>query len=511
MPLLNYKQMAGHANIKLVDIDNDGLPEIIMAHNYGPGKSEYRQKMLPYLDPPQTRFEIYDYQDSKFHNVTDLYFTSEPIVDSVTDQLESLGAEIDINQDGQIDIFFSGNQEDGAHRPAEHGSQSAYLIGLISQFDGTYKIHQFGERKWWHNVKVGRDEQGIPYVVGAGYVENGIYDEGIREGVFRYTDNGIVQNETYYWDHNTNEMITQLNSDDFPDIHAGGMTIMTSRYDDFTDLVVQQPSKAEGYDHKIRTGAWPKQALQAYYLDEPYGEWQKTPIIEVPKEIIGTITFRNWLGIERVEDVYDINGYVARIDRANFNPVCSFSLYKNQPPVIFANLGIQPIPDFEEGMLIREMLENISLPYFVEFQNNELSMVPVEIDDYNPSWDLECIDVNNDGYDDLVSPYQFTNNPNNDFDKVRNISNHVFYINQQDGTFKKLEIPLSERPQLPEDPTAQIARSVIADFDGDGIVDTVFYAFNLTTYNGFEKNATYTGMEDHMQFYKGTGKILEDQ
>jgi hypothetical protein len=496
-------RMGAGAAVKLADIDNDGLPEIIMYTAHGPGRWEYRQKFLPYLDPPRTKFVIYDYQDSKFHDVTDLYFNSEPIIDSATGIYESRRAEIDINQDGQIDIFYTGHQEDGARRPAEYGSSGAYLFGLISQWDGTYEIQQFGERKWWHNVKVGRDEQGIPYVVGAGFVENGIDDEG----VFRYTDNDVVQNERYYWDHNTDKMITQLN-DNFPDIFPGGMTIMTSRYGDFTDQVVQIPTKVESADFQQRTGAWPMLALQGYYLDEPYGEWQKTPILELQAEKVGEFTWKNWLGYEHTETALEINGYVGMVDFASTNPLCNFTLYKNQPTVILTSNGIKLIPDFEEGMYIEEgqLNNSANLLHFVELQNGELSRVPVEIDNYDPVAPLPlCVDVNSDGYDDIVSPYHYGGQFG------REISNHVFYINQQDGTFKKLEIPVSERPQLPEKHTLEIAKSVIADFDGDGIVDTVFYPFNLLNYNGYHIDATYTGMEDHLQFYKGTGKILEDQ
>ena len=497
---------AGHSHLRLADIDNDGQPEIMQIHIIGPGKQYDRQKIITESNPVRTNIVVWDYQDSEFLNVTEEYF-SETDLECAVDEMESRRAEIDINQDGQIDIFISCNQEDGATRLAEHGGHTAQLVGLISDFDGTYKIHKFGDFKWWHNVKVGQDEQGIPYVVGAGYIANSIKEDG----TYTYS-NDYLQNETYYWDHNTNEMITQFN-DNYPDIHAGGQTMMVSRYNDFTDLVIQQPPKKDLKQYRFEVGYWANYVMQAYYLDEPYGEWQKTPVVELEYDVVAEVDLYGWESTApKRRNVVDFNGWRGISHGGDMRPVCEFTLYKDSPPVIYIEAHLQWAPFWQEGDDSQEMddLIAINVPYFVEFQGGELTQpVPVEIANVESPVisNTQCLDVNNDGYDDIVQGYgnfsarPYWNPPEEMAEFL--VMDHRIYINQQDGTFEALDMPKDERIQIPGNATMERGASVFADFDGDGINDVVFFPDNLTRYN--------SRMVDHMQFYKGTAKILEAQ
>ena len=76
-------------------------------------------------------------------------------------------------------------------------------------------------------------------------------------------------------------------------------------------------------------------------------------------------------------------------------------------------------------------------------------------------------------------------------------------INQQDGTFSHLDIPRSEDLSLPDLNTGFSVSTIVGDFDGDGILDIVAWFIHVGNYTG--PNTL------EMNFYKGTGKILEAQ
>jgi hypothetical protein len=504
------------SHLREVDIDDDGVSELIQIFtkqvpNDGASTSELEESQVV----------AWDYQDTGFVNVTAEYF-GETDMACMADGMESKNAEIDLNQDGQIDFFYSCNHEDGALRLAKDGGYHAQLVGFISQFDGKYKMYKFGDQRWWHSVGVGMDEDGVPFVHAAGYVPDGT----LSNGRVKYTNN-LVQNERYYYDYNSDEMVT-VNSDNFPDIQSGyGGPLEIARYYDFTDLLIQRPAKLDMQDFaRENNWEWPLYALQAYYLDEPYGRWQRSEMFEMDYERLGEIDYVSWDGDLKRREILDIDGYVAIANAGGLDPMCELTLYPNQEPVILTTMSIEWIPDWAPDVTFIDQTvegsENANLSvqkyYLMDFQNQEITNLgDLEIDGESPAFGgkelnhlgPQCTDVNQDGYDDIVMGYFWWNDYRYDYPDDReglvwetNKQIKVL-INQQDGTFSTLDIPSLEDLRIKQIQTGFKAGSITGDYNGDGILDVVTYYSSVGNYLG--PNSL------EMNFYKGTAKILEAQ
>ena len=521
-PIVNETRNAW-SFMREVDIDGDGVAELIQTFNKqvkttpGTSTSELEENQIL----------AWDFQGTAFVNVTDEYFDNTDM-ECHADSMESKNAEIDINQDGQIDFFYSCNHEDGALRLAKDGGYHSQLVGFISQFDGKYKMYKFGEEKWWHSVGVGMDEDGVPFVHAAGYVPDGIKESNNYEtdGKFKYTNN-LVQNERYYYDYNSDEMVIE-NSDNFPDIQSGyGGPLEIARYYDYTDLLIQRPTKLDMKDFaRENNWEWPAYALQAYYLDEPYGKWQRSEMFEMDYERLGEIDYVSWDGALKRREILDIDGYVAMANAGGLDPNCELTLYPDQEPVILTTMSIDWLPGWAPDVTLidqsDEGSDNATLSvqkfYLMDFQNQEIiNLGGIEIDGESPVFGgkelshlgPQCMDVNQDGYDDIVLGYFWWNDYRYDYPDDREglvweTNNQIkVLINQQDGTFSTLDIPSSEDLRINQIQTGFKAGSMTGDYNGDGILDVVTYYSSVGNYLG--PNSL------EMNFYKGTAKILEAQ
>ena len=520
-PKIN-ETIAPLSHMREADIDGDGVNELIQILVRRVQSPDVSTSELP-----ETKIVAWDFQDTGFVDVTDDYFDDTDI-GCMADGMESKHAEIDINQDGQIDFFYSCNLEDGALRLAKDGGYHAQLVGFISQFDGRYKMYKFGDEKWWHSVGVGMDEDGVPFVHGAGYVPDGIKESNDYEtdGKFKYTSH-MVQNERYYYDYNSDEMVTEK-SDNFPDIQPGhGGPLEIARYDDYTDLLIQRPTHLDMQDFASENNwEWPLYALQAYYLNEPYGEWQRSEMFEMDYERLGKIDYVSWHGALKRREILDIDGYVTLANAGGLDPMCELTLYPNQEPVILTTMLLDWIPEWTPDVTLLDATdpesENRELAvekfYLMDFQNQEISNLgglvidgesPVFGGNIGSNLGPKCVDVNNDGYDDIVVARGWMNEHRYEYpaeregliwDTTRQIR---VLINQQDGTFSHLDIPRSEDLSLPDLNTGFSVSTIVGDFDGDGILDIVAWFIHVGNYTG--PNTL------EMNFYKGTGKILEAQ
>ena len=495
-----------------IDIDNDGVSEIIQtfvkrAQAQSSGEIESTTEL------ETTQILAWDFQDSGFVNVTDQYFSDD------TNMKAScwVSASADVNNDGQLDFFLSCSHEDGALRLAKDG------IGVhdrprafISQFDGKYKMYTFGPEAWYGQVRTGIDEDGVPFVNAAGPVPDGVRPDG--EYRYNIPDD---QSDRYYYDHNTDEMVT-VSSDKFPNF-SNQPSLMISRYNDYTDLLIQNPAKGDMKEFARQNNwNWPSVSLQAYYLDEPYGKWQKTPMYQMASEPLADIQYVSWDNEVKTRSVFDLDGYIAF--EGYLYPQCSLRLYPNQDKVALTPLHLKWIPSWTPDVTLINGFDSgeaqylwVTRYYLMGVENGEIvNMGAVEIDGESPAWTgtdtlngMTCSDINQDGYDDIIINIERMNLHR--YEKFEDREGLIYEIgsqvkvllNQQDGTFKRLNFSEEDDLYFKDLDTGYTYTTWTGDYDGDGIMDILTFPMSVGNYlgpNSFEMN-----------FYKGTAKILEAQ
>ena len=143
-------------------------------------------------------------------------------------------------------------------------------------------------------------------------------------------------------------------------------------------------------------------------------------------------------------------------------------------------------------------------------------MGAIEIDGESPAWagtdtlnGMTCSDINQDGYDDIIINIELMNLHRYERYEEREgliyeIGSQVkVLLNQQDGTFKRLNFSEEDDLYFRDLDTGYKYTTWTGDYDGDGIMDILTFPMNVGNYlgpNSFEMN-----------FYKGTTKILESQ
>ena len=175
------------------------------------------------------------------------------------------------------------------------------------------------------------------------------------------------------------------------------------------------------------------------------------------------------------------------------NGLCEFRLYKDQKPVSAAIYNIGVIPNYVPGKLIKET-ELVPTNFFAVLDVNDKVMtykkLPVIGETNFGPGKMQCMDVNKDGYDDIVLGL------GND-DSIRH---QRIYINQKDGTLKKLDLTPIDFMKLDSmsGPPVDLYGSHMDDYDNDGIMDVVVYPSN------HGKNTSFSNI---LRFYRGSRAI----
>lgn len=442
----NNTSHLGNVNtVVATDLDNDGRNEFIMVLYKGLGHGNVGTYVS---DPCRSTTIIYTYRDNKFIDVSDVYLdTDRDFKACITDFNASV---VDINNDGKKDIFFISNQEDG-RRPDLGSEMTSPLVGWVSQSNGKYKIVNFAPNKWYHSIGSGIDSSGNTFVTGAGY------------------PNHQVQNNRYIW--NGREMQTIFDQY-FPDISPNSFVFL-SREGKASDLLIQH--------------TWSKQmGAEGYYKENSI--WYKTNVVSPTITEVGEETFQVWSGDKRKVTVLKVEGYhvVGTGGGSQLDNLAECRLDKNQKSVAVGTYNIGIIPNYVPGELIKE--ENtkvVVMPVSFDIKDKKLVMNKLTItgeSDFS-SGKFQCLDVNKDGYDDLVLSL------GND----KNLRHQRIYVNQKDGTFKKLVVD-----NMALHGKVRLYFSHMADFDNDGIMDIVAYPGN------YYDDSSYVGA---IKFYRGTKAI----
>ena len=188
----------------------------------------------------------------------------------------------------------------------------------------------------------------------------------------------------------------------------------------------------------------------------------------LPIYLMGYINLNVWNGNYASGDpVYNVNGINTTL---HLSYSCRFKMTPNSSPIaLFGFAGLQ-INNFTNNLLVTE-LQQKPFNYFVgmTFDGNHIVKSPINIP--SNSFDvsrMECKDINNDGYDDLVL-YPISNN-----------GLPYVYLNDHNNNLVQVDQSL-----LPSNTVAQINNysSLLFDYNNDGLQDLLVLPvdYNINT------------------------------
>lgn len=154
--------------------------------------------------------------------------------------------------------------------------------------------------------------------------------------------------------------------------------------------------------------------------------------------------------------------------------MCELKVYPNEKSHTFIAFSTLKLDNsYQDGTTLEEgkNMSNAMIPLLFDYKNNKLERTNIIINNWVEKlspYDLECEDVNNDNYEDIVLIPGSANGINGD---TKGRGKPFIYLNNQNGTFS-----LVNHNNFPEAPSTYFdTTSVFKDIDGDGIRDFVFY------------------------------------
>jgi hypothetical protein len=228
--------------------------------------------------------------------------------------------------------------------------------------------------------------------------------------------------------------------------------------------------------------------VEGYYMEN--GSWFPTNHVNPEMKLIASgQSIINYAGDRKPVDVYEYKGkHVLAGTMGGVENLCTVRMGNSEP----FSVGVTYMPTLKTLYASGTELKFENLNFDVELtaytiKGKELIRTALNIPGETnlTGGRLQCIDVNKDGYDDLVMSV----GPG----KTNEISR--IYINQKDSTFKKLDIGDLSKFVLHD---VDKHMSEMADFDGDGIMDIIVYPDNVLN------NKSLKGA---IKFYKGVKTV----
>ena len=324
----------------------------------------------------------------------------------------------DINQDGYMDVVFALNREDGRTCCDTWNTQS---VAVISNGDGTYITESFGDEGFFHDVDIHKDNNGdVSIIIG--------------------DDDSPTDNNRSFHSYKYNGLSFSPYTTIVQDRDGGSI----SSYEDDNGIVKYLVSS--------------KDNLGGLDFYENYGSG-----LSKKKEFSWgydfEINYTDWMGDSNPTQVkiYNGNTFIG----GGFWDSIFLKLSPNETPIsIIHYAGNFYNGELSQGDVLTNEQTNLISKMFAfdtSLSSNELLIFPNNgIHQENVNF-IEVMDVNDDGYDDVVKyPYRFEGKP-------------IVYINNTSGSFTEL----TNSNVFPSN-IDFVDTSQFIDINGDGILDIIF-------------------------------------
>lgn len=417
----------------VVDYDHDGLNDIIFIFYTSYPRTE-GQILEGNLEAPN-KIYIYKNMGGYFEDKSDEVFYGIRSVGGTPAFITVL----DVNRDGTDDLIIASHQEDGVRKNPEDFFGS--LTSVISS-GSNYFISSFGERAWY-NGATHLTSGGLDYLLFAGF--------------------GASQDLMYVYEN-------------------GAFTKAENKFPPFFGNAYQQVlSKSSDYSYIIKNQAYPNLLGVEGWIQNELGEWYLADKINNPFEFVREISFLPWTSSEpSIAWVYkDGERYFLVGGGFTALRVGTIKLYPDSEPIVLMKMEVPTISDYDPsvGDISQSssdgkysLTANFKLIGF-SMEGGKLVQHNVQIDGFNSEGVNENAgivikDYNKDGYDDII---------------IQSFSDNalpIVIINKRDGSFYASEKLKTDVEYLYF--SGSTARSIFADFNGDGIEDIITFPANFT-------------------------------
>lgn len=433
LPSLENKSLIKNPNlttINSVDLNRDGYKDIIF-HIWSDGSSLDGGAFSPIQD------KIFIYRSNGPRSyILDTSIAANEAALSLegASRATAIG---DINRDGYFDIAFAVNYEDKRPPGDDLSNWWASNSFLISDGVDGYRLSKVGPAAYNHTVTPLYDsEGGMQFLLGSRL-------GGEPSLAFRWDGAGLVQ------------------TDVFPPLTTSTNLAISSEVDGrITNLIFS--GTLQTFNENLEPAIFSKSGND-WVLEDTY-----------KFEPSDSASFIGSFGREALtKGIFDFKGHKI-IDLAIYESQ-KLRLYPDKPSIVLAQLNSLELPfDHNEKVNQSDLLR---FNYFVGFgiSGSKLDFMPNLVVGQSPaaaSYKFTVLDLNRDGYDDLISYSgdQFVG------EELETFSRIAIYINNKHGQLVK-----DEKFNFPDirhsgSSILQWPVALMDDFDNNGIVDILYYS-----------------------------------
>ena len=441
--------LMGSILVAPIDVDGDGKKELLMLITKG-----YSQSYSTL--PARTKISILKYVNNKFVEITNNVLTSQNSISGIPTEIKV----IDINGDGIDDILISMSQDDGRDIN-KGGLLTAQMVAVLSKGKNSLSINSFGQPAFWETLNVGKDVKGDTFIIGGGALV-------------------LSPNSQYQYLSNKFNTVNNFSLD----FNASAFEFSSSKNTNSSDSLIAV-SQFNGF------------SLDGYSKDSTE-KWLKIGSLQAPYPFVGKAqTFNEFNNSYGTDDVLKIDNDKYVLGNGSFGNAlsksCVINVYPNDIPTTLFLMPEVVIKNYVPGNIIKtsDLTIGNRLIGAKILNGNLINSNPIidsQLTENINANQFECIDINRDGYQDIVLHQMSTGSVN---------TTPVIYLNNKDGTFKRSMY--ATNTIMAPDNYVNLESSVMGDFDGDGYLDIIIFPSSPSSNQNFEGT---------MKFYKGLGNLV---